>query len=82
MASGKDNSQKPSKNITQNFEGGVQRDGAEQAMDQEQAAVTQMGNNAQLGINEGGRTNDSSEQHNPEGAVHGLPKPALKGTWR
>lgn len=56
--------------------------GAEQAFEQERQAVTQMGEGAQLGINEGGRTNDSHEQHNPEGAVHGLPKPALKGTWR
>lgn len=57
-------------------------DAATQALQQEQDALQQMGAKAQLEINEGGRTNDSHEQHNPDGAVHGLPKPALKGTWR
>jgi hypothetical protein len=56
--------------------------GAAQARSQEQEAVAQMAGQAQLAINEGGRTNDSSATENPEGAVHGLPKPALKGTWR
>ena len=56
--------------------------GAEQAASQEREALQQMGTEAQLAINEGGRSNDSSERGNPEGAVHGLPKPALKGTWR
>jgi len=59
-----------------------QGDGAAQALHQEQEALAQMGDKAQLGINEGGRTNDSSTQENPKGAVHGLPQPALKGTWR
>jgi hypothetical protein len=37
---------------------------------------------AHLDINEGGRSNDSSERHNPPGAVHGIPKPSLRMTWR
>lgn len=56
--------------------------GAQQAASQEREALRQMGTDAKLAINEGGRNNDSSESDNPEGAVHGLPKPALKGTWR
>lgn len=57
-------------------------DGATQAFNQEQDAVAQMGTDATTSINEGGRTNDSHAQTNPKGAVHGLPQPALKGTWR
>ena len=35
-----------------------------------------------LDVNEGGRTHDSSERHNPPGALHGVPKPSLRMTWR
>ena len=62
--------------------GEVVTDGATQARNQEAEALRQMGPQNTLDINEGGRTNDSSEPRNPDGAVHGLPKPALKGTWR
>jgi hypothetical protein len=61
---------------------GRAKDGAAQALEQEQEALAQMGDKSQLSINEGGRTNDSSTPDNPKGAVHGLPQPALKGTWR
>jgi hypothetical protein len=37
---------------------------------------------ARLELNEGGRSHDSSERGNPPGAVHGVPKPSLRGTWR
>ena len=57
-------------------------DGATQAHDQEAEALRQMGDKRKLHINEGGRTQDSSHPDNPPGAVHGLPKPSLKGTWR
>lgn len=55
---------------------------AVQEQDEMQAATEQMGEHNRLQLNEGGRTNDSRETENPEGAVHGLPAPALKGTWR
>ena len=55
---------------------------AAQEQEQMQAATEQMGAANKMTLNEGGRTNDSSVQKNPEGAVHGVPQPALKGTWR
>lgn len=55
---------------------------AVQEQEQMREAVLQKGEAGGVGINEGGRTNDSTHQDNPPGAVHGLPTPALKGTWR
>lgn len=55
---------------------------AVQEQEQMHEAVVQMGAPDGVAINEGGRTNDSRHQDNPPGAVHGLPTPALKGTWR
>lgn len=57
-------------------------DAATREHEQAREAIRQMGDKSKLQINEGGRTQDSSETENPPGAVHGLPKPALKGTWR
>ncbi|RYF45709.1 MAG: hypothetical protein EOO38_15530 [Cytophagaceae bacterium] len=57
-------------------------DAATQEHAQAREAVRQMGDKNKLNINEGGRTQDSSAKENPPGAVHGLPTPALKGTWR
>jgi hypothetical protein len=64
-----------------NGEGQVVPTGADQSDAQARDALAQMGDEAKLQLNEGGRTNDSRAQKNPPGAVHGLPQPALKGTW-
>lgn len=55
---------------------------AVQEQEQMREAVLQKGEADGIGLNEGGRTNDSRAQENPPGAVHGLPAPSLKGTWR
>lgn len=57
-------------------------DAATREHEQAKEALQQMGDKSKLQINEGGRTQDSTHTENPPGAVHGLPKPALKGTWR
>jgi len=82
------NANKPSEPVAKtqsrhsHMPGERQGDGVAQGLDQEQQALEQMGDQAKLNLNEGGRTNDSSTPDNPEGAVHGLPQPALRGTWR
>lgn len=55
-------------------------DAASREHQQAKEAIEQMGTGSKLQINEGGRTQDSTHTHNPPGAVHGLPKPAIKGT--
>lgn len=57
-------------------------DAATREHEQAKEAIEQMGDKAKLQINEGGRTQDSTHTENPPGAVHGIPKPGLKGTWR
>lgn len=55
---------------------------AEREHAQAKEALTQMNGKQKLDINEGGRTQDSTERENPPGAVHPIPTPAMKGTWK
>jgi hypothetical protein len=75
------NDSKPQNQVPSDRDGDVP-DAATQGHSQAREAVRQMGEKNKLNINEGGRTQDSSAKDNPPGAVHGLPTPALKGTWR
>lgn len=74
----------PAKETAEHDRGGAVPQHAVQEQEQMQAATEQMAAHKEkhLAINEGGRTNDSSHTENPPGAVHGLPQPSLKGTWR
>ena len=72
----------PDASLQSQARGGHVPNHAAQEQEQMQAAVEQMGEDNALQLNEGGRTNDSREKENPKGAVHGVPLPSLKGTWR
>lgn len=78
----KQDGSRPQTNQTLTDREGDVADAATREHEQAKEAIKQMGDKSKLQINEGGRTQDSSHTENPPGAVHGLPKPALKGTWR